>query len=280
MRRPFWIPLAGSRCFASVLTWMVAHAACTGGSPDSPSDAVSTGVRPGGRRWAVRATLERARAIRVTLERARAVRATLERARAIRVTLDRGGRCGQRREHRSKRWGRWRGRDDGRGADGTGGTNAMHLDDAGSYRAGLPRFILGADVSSLLERERAGAQFYDKGTRGDLLSIMKSRGFNYIRIRTWVDPTAAGGYASRQSRCVVRSRPHDYARATRETGGHGVLVEPALQRYLGRSWAPGQAGCLGHVALRSITYRPGELHDPDRQPIEGCGCHAANGSDR
>ena len=111
-------------------------------------------------------------------------------------------------------------------ADGTGGTSAMHPDDAGATETGIPRFILGADVSSLLERERAGAQFYDKGTRGELLSIMKSRGFNYVRIRTWVDPTAAGGYAAGKADAWC-DLAHTITLAQRvKQAGMGFLLNP------------------------------------------------------
>ena len=58
-----------------------------------------------------------------------------------------------------------------------------------------PRHILGADVSWLLEDEAAGATYYDGEQRLDLLALLKARGFNYIRLRTFVNPSAPGGYA-------------------------------------------------------------------------------------
>ena len=49
-------------------------------------------------------------------------------------------------------------------------------------------FIRGADISSLHELEKLGARFYDNGTEQDLLDILKSYGFNYIRLKLWNEP--------------------------------------------------------------------------------------------
>jgi arabinogalactan endo-1,4-beta-galactosidase len=65
------------------------------------------------------------------------------------------------------------GRGGATGSAGTGGT--------------LPfSFYIGADIT---EQEPQSA-----ATRANLLTIMKSHGFNYIRLRTFVDPRAADGY--------------------------------------------------------------------------------------
>jgi arabinogalactan endo-1,4-beta-galactosidase len=56
--------------------------------------------------------------------------------------------------------------------------------------------MLGADVSWLLEDEASGAEYYDGGVQLDLLELLQQRGFNYIRIRTFVNPAAPGGYAA------------------------------------------------------------------------------------
>jgi arabinogalactan endo-1,4-beta-galactosidase len=59
-----------------------------------------------------------------------------------------------------------------------------------------PAYMLGADVSWLLEDEADGAVYYDGDKKLELLALMRARGFNYIRIRTFVDPSAPGGYAA------------------------------------------------------------------------------------
>ena len=58
-------------------------------------------------------------------------------------------------------------------------------------------YILGADVSSLAEHVDKGAIFIDTdGNEKTLLTLLKNHGFNYIRLRTFVDPSADYGYAS------------------------------------------------------------------------------------
>ncbi|MDN3583352.1 glycoside hydrolase family 53 protein [Mucilaginibacter flavus] len=48
----------------------------------------------------------------------------------------------------------------------------------------------GADVSWVTEMEAKGIKFYDKtGTQKDLFVLLKSLGFNSIRLRAWVNPT-------------------------------------------------------------------------------------------
>jgi arabinogalactan endo-1,4-beta-galactosidase len=51
-------------------------------------------------------------------------------------------------------------------------------------------FFKGADVSWITQMEASGYKFYDKtGTQQDLFTLMKSLGFNSIRLRAWVNPT-------------------------------------------------------------------------------------------
>lgn len=59
------------------------------------------------------------------------------------------------------------------------------------------QYILGADVSSLAEQVDNGAVFIDTdGYEKPLLTLLKNHGFNYIRLRTFVDPSADYGYAT------------------------------------------------------------------------------------
>ncbi len=66
------------------------------------------------------------------------------------------------------------------GSKATGGTTG----NCPAPRANL--FEIGADITDQEPQPAA--------TRGNLLTIMKSHGFNYIRLRTFVDPKAADGY--------------------------------------------------------------------------------------
>jgi arabinogalactan endo-1,4-beta-galactosidase len=52
-------------------------------------------------------------------------------------------------------------------------------------------FAKGADVSWVTQMEASGYKFYDKnGNQMDLFALLKSIGFNSIRLRAWVNPAA------------------------------------------------------------------------------------------
>lgn len=60
-----------------------------------------------------------------------------------------------------------------------------------------PTFMLGADISSMQEAVDAGASYVDTdGVSKGLLDLLRGHGFNYVRLRTFVDPTALYGYAN------------------------------------------------------------------------------------
>lgn len=67
----------------------------------------------------------------------------------------------------------------GNSTTATGGTSTCRTWDAS-------RFAIGADIT---DQEVA-----PDATRANLLSLMKSHGFNYVRLRTFVDPKASDGY--------------------------------------------------------------------------------------
>jgi arabinogalactan endo-1,4-beta-galactosidase len=51
-------------------------------------------------------------------------------------------------------------------------------------------FAKGADISWVTQMESTGVKFYDKnGNQQDLFALMKSLGFNAIRLRAWVNPS-------------------------------------------------------------------------------------------
>ncbi len=55
-------------------------------------------------------------------------------------------------------------------------------------------FIKGADVSTLIDMEKAGFKYYDENSQEkDVLAILKDNGFNYVRLRLWNDPKDANG---------------------------------------------------------------------------------------
>src|ERR1700739_2828202 len=51
-------------------------------------------------------------------------------------------------------------------------------------------FAKGADISWVTQMEASGVKFYNKsGQQQDLFALMKSLGFNTIRLRAWVNPS-------------------------------------------------------------------------------------------
>jgi beta-galactosidase len=61
--------------------------------------------------------------------------------------------------------------------------------------------ILGADISFLPQLEARGIKFSDKGVQKDVLEILKDHGFNYIRLRLFVDPANDSGYYPNKGFC-------------------------------------------------------------------------------
>jgi arabinogalactan endo-1,4-beta-galactosidase len=57
--------------------------------------------------------------------------------------------------------------------------------------------MLGADISSLPEQMDAGTTFVDTdGETKDLITLLGNHGFNYVRLRAFVEPGALYGYAN------------------------------------------------------------------------------------
>lgn len=57
----------------------------------------------------------------------------------------------------------------------------------------MKNWMIGVDVSTLLEVERCGGRFTDHGVTGDALAILKSYGVNMVRLRLWNDPYSPKG---------------------------------------------------------------------------------------
>lgn len=57
----------------------------------------------------------------------------------------------------------------------------------------MKNWMIGADVSTLLEVERCGGTFTGHGTAGDALAILKDCGVNTVRLRLWNDPYSPEG---------------------------------------------------------------------------------------
>src|SRR5215472_13049419 len=86
-------------------------------------------------------------------------------------------------------------------------------------------FILGADISWVPEDEADGAQYFDRGTRKDIFQILRDYQFNYVRLRLFVNPSAADGYARRRSEAFC-DLEHVKAMAKRAKAAHmGILLD-------------------------------------------------------
>jgi arabinogalactan endo-1,4-beta-galactosidase len=86
-------------------------------------------------------------------------------------------------------------------------------------------YILGADISWVQEDEANGTVYYDHGQRGDVFQILKDHGFNYIRLRVFVNPGAPRGYAatSKEPFCDLEHTKTMAQRA--RAAGMGLLID-------------------------------------------------------
>lgn len=92
------------------------------------------------------------------------------------------------------------------GSASSGGTNggtgeAANGGSAGASAGGtgsgtLPKFILGADITITMEDEYWGANYTDNGQEKPLEQLLEDHGFNFIRVDTFVNPGAPGGFAA------------------------------------------------------------------------------------
>ena len=61
--------------------------------------------------------------------------------------------------------------------------------------------MLGADISFLPQLEARGLKFHDDGIERDAIEILKNHGFNYIRLRVFVNPENEKGYSPEKGFC-------------------------------------------------------------------------------
>jgi arabinogalactan endo-1,4-beta-galactosidase len=65
--------------------------------------------------------------------------------------------------------------------------------------------MIGADISFLPQLESRGMTFYDKGVETDAIVILKDHGFNYIRLRVFVNPENEKGYSPNTGFCGLEN---------------------------------------------------------------------------
>jgi arabinogalactan endo-1,4-beta-galactosidase len=61
--------------------------------------------------------------------------------------------------------------------------------------------MIGADISFLPQMESRGRKFYDDGSEKDAIHILRDHGFNYIRLRIFVNPANEHGYSPGKGFC-------------------------------------------------------------------------------
>ena len=116
---------------------------------------------------------------------------------------------------------------------------------------------MGADLSQVPQDENGGQTRYidTDGVQKDIFAIMKNHGFNYVRLRTFVDPTAADGYSA-QGFCDLN---HTVAMAKRaKQACMGFL----LDFHYSDNWADPGKQCIP-VAWQSmnLTQMTQQVHD-------------------
>lgn len=77
--------------------------------------------------------------------------------------------------------------------------------------------MIGADISFLPQMEESGQKFYENGKEIDAIRLLKEHGFNFIRLRIFVNPENEKGYAPGKGYCGL-AYTLDMARRIREAG--------------------------------------------------------------
>ncbi len=117
-------------------------------------------------------------------------------------------------------------------------------------------YYIGADITSVQAAEAAGATYSD-GTVKDIFQLLKDHGFNYIRLRTFVDPKAADGYDKVNGYADLA---HTITFGKRiKAAGMGFL----LDFHYSDNWADPGKQCIpvAWQGYTNITDLAGALHD-------------------
>jgi hypothetical protein len=65
--------------------------------------------------------------------------------------------------------------------------------------------IIGADISFLPQIEEHGSKFLENGVKKDAIGLLRDHGFNYIRLRIFVNPENEKGYAPGKGFCGLKA---------------------------------------------------------------------------
>ncbi|HNY03053.1 MAG TPA: glycosyl hydrolase 53 family protein [Bacteroidales bacterium] len=120
--------------------------------------------------------------------------------------------------------------------------------------------MIGADISFLPQLEDRGMRFFENGQAIDALRLLKEHGFNYIRLRIFVNPENEKGYAPGKGYCDL-AHTLIMARRIREAGMKLLLdfhysdywADPQ-QQYKPKAWEGAPYPALKD-SVRSYTTR-------------------------
>jgi arabinogalactan endo-1,4-beta-galactosidase len=156
------------------------------------------------------------------------------------------------------------------GGDAAADRSANDAQSADASRS-VPAFILGADITWTQQDVAGGATYVDNGVTKPILTLLKDHGFNYIRLRTFVDPTQsapnpAGGTFAPYSTQGFGDITHTVAYAQQiKAAAMGLL----LDFHYSDTWAdPGKqvkpAAWVGDTLAAAVTH----LHDYTKADIQ------------
>jgi arabinogalactan endo-1,4-beta-galactosidase len=153
----------------------------------------------------------------------------------------------------------------GAGAGTGGGAGAAGKGGSGGAGGGVntSSFMIGADLSWVQEDEAKGTRYFDSGAQKDIFQLFKDHGFNWIRLRTFVNPAAQGGYSS-AGYCDI-AHTATFGRRIKQAG-LGFIVDFHYSDY----WAdPGkQIKPLAWRNLTTIEALATAVHDYTRASIQ------------
>jgi arabinogalactan endo-1,4-beta-galactosidase len=126
-------------------------------------------------------------------------------------------------------------------------------------------FIIGADISGVQAAEARGVKYSDKGVTKDILAILRDHGFNYVRLRVFVDPTRATPRDRPYSPQGYCDLPHTIEMAKRvKAKGMGLLID----FHYSDSWAdPGKQFTPSAWAELSFDDLVRKMHDWTKDAI-------------
>ncbi|MBN1973991.1 MAG: glycosyl hydrolase 53 family protein [Sedimentisphaerales bacterium] len=127
-------------------------------------------------------------------------------------------------------------------------------------------YIIGADISWVQAAEERGTKYSDNGVQKDILEILKDYGFNFIRLRTFVDPTKATPRDRPYSMQGYCDLPHTIEMSKRvKAAGMGLSID----FHYSDSWAdPGKQFTPSAWLDLSFDDLVKKMHDYTKDAIE------------